>query len=113
MSNSIVIQDKYEAAKSFSEGLAPVKEDGLWGYIDRENNIKIECRFDDANSFSESVAAVKENNLWGVINSNGQYILAPKYPNLADCQNGLLMVLDEKGAYLCYVNLDGDIINAQ
>ena len=91
-SNTVVIQDIYEEAKSFSENLAPVKKGGLWGYIDRENNTIIEYRFDDACSFSEGVAVVMENNLWGVIDHAGEYILTPQYPNLSDSYNGLFMV---------------------
>ncbi len=50
----------FEEAKSFSNGLAAVKSDGLWGYIDLEGNLAIDCIFYGAGAFnSTGVAFVK------------------------------------------------------
>ena len=48
----------YDDALRFSEGLAAVKTDGLWGYIDTKGNTVIPEQFDIAFSFSEGLALV-------------------------------------------------------
>jgi len=56
-----MIPRMYDSAKGFSCGLAPVKLDGKWGYIDVDNNTIIPFQFDKANSFYEDVAAVMKD----------------------------------------------------
>ena len=53
-----VIAPQYEDAGLFSEGLAAVKKDGKWGYIDTENNVVIPFRYDWACDFWEGYALV-------------------------------------------------------
>lgn len=55
---SEVIAPQYQDARQFSEGLAAVKKDGKWGYIDTEGNTVIPFRFDDAGSFNDGYAVV-------------------------------------------------------
>lgn len=55
---SEVIAPRYEAAREFSEGLAAVKENGKWGYIDTEGNTVIPFQYDGASSFAEGYAIV-------------------------------------------------------
>ena len=43
------------SAAPFSEGLARVRVDGKWGYINTEGEVVIEPQFDDAGSFSKGV----------------------------------------------------------
>ena len=49
-----MLEPKYEDARSFSNGLAAVKVNGLWGYIDTEGNMVIEPQFFDARDFTAS-----------------------------------------------------------
>ncbi len=51
---SIMLEPKYEDARSFSNGLAAVEVNGLWGYIDTEGNMVIEPQFFDARDFTAS-----------------------------------------------------------
>ncbi len=39
--NKVIIPFKYENVFDFSEGLAPVKLNGKWGYIDKKDNVVI------------------------------------------------------------------------
>lgn len=52
------IAPKYDDALSFSEGLAAVKKNGQWGYIDTKGNTVIPEQFDIAFSFNEGLALV-------------------------------------------------------
>lgn len=85
-----VIAPQYENAGSFSEGLAPVKQNGKWGYIDTEGNVVIPFQYEMAYIFREGLAVVAANPQthtsgegeyaytyteveWGFINTSGQY----------------------------------------
>lgn len=54
----IVIEANYQAAKDFHEGLAAVKQDNRWGYIDNLGRIAIPLvhRIPEAGDFSEGFA---------------------------------------------------------
>ena len=52
------IAPQYEDARAFSEGLAAVKKDVKWGYIDHDNNVVIDFQYDVAYDFSEGKAVV-------------------------------------------------------
>ena len=52
------IAPQYEDAGPFSEGLAPVKKGGKWGYIDEDGKTVIPFQYDLAFPFSEGKAVV-------------------------------------------------------
>lgn len=52
----------FEDAKTFSSGLAAVKLDGKWGYINHDFNIVIPCQYDTADPFNGSLAYVEEDH---------------------------------------------------
>lgn len=51
---TVLVEPKYDSAKSFSNGLAAVCEDGLWGFIDPNGVLVIEYQFLGADYFNES-----------------------------------------------------------
>ena len=53
-----MIAPQYQDAGAFSNGLAPVKKNGKWGYIDTDNKTVIPFRYDVAGTFSEGYAVV-------------------------------------------------------
>jgi hypothetical protein len=53
-----VVTPQYEDAGYFSEGLAPVKSNGLWGYIDTTGKTVIDFQYYYAYTFSEGRAVV-------------------------------------------------------
>ena len=54
------IAPKYEDASPFYEGLAAVKQNGKWGYIDETGKTVISCQYDLALRFSEGKAVVAD-----------------------------------------------------
>lgn len=58
MDYETIVSPVYDAVGTFNDGLAAVKKDGLWGYIDEKGNTVIEHRFIYASSFSEGKALV-------------------------------------------------------
>jgi len=53
---TMVIQPTYEAAEYFSEGLAAVRLNDKWGYIDKAGNVAIAFKYDYAGPFSSGIA---------------------------------------------------------
>lgn len=77
---NIVIPFQFEDARPFNGGFAPVKKNGLWGFIDKTGEFVIEPQFEDFLAsdaayshlvFHEGLAAVKKDGKWGYIDSNG------------------------------------------
>ena len=79
-----VIPPQFDGARTFSEGLAAVKKNGKWGYIDTEGKTVIGFQYDAAYSFSEGKALVaklvdpKDRDDWayvklGIIDKNNKY----------------------------------------
>lgn len=52
------IAPKYEDAGTFNNGLAPVKQNGKWGYIDKTGKTVIPFQYDIAGLFNEGFALV-------------------------------------------------------
>ena len=76
---SVITKEKYEDIKEFSEGLAAVKRNGKWGFIDNRGFEKINCQYDRVENFSEELAVVENNNKWGYINKNGSEVIHCEY----------------------------------
>jgi Tol biopolymer transport system component/thiol-disulfide isomerase/thioredoxin len=73
-SNGETIKPQFSAAGQFSEGLAPVAVDGMWGYINKTGALTIKPRFDAALPFSRGMARVKTGGVWRRINSKGRLV---------------------------------------
>ena len=62
------LEPQYEDAKPFCNGYAPVKVDGLWGYINQYNEIVVEPQFQEAgNVTKEGIAPVKGEYGWDIL----------------------------------------------
>ena len=72
------ITPKFDDALPFKEGLANVKVDKYWGYIDKTGQTVIPLQFEEAKPFKEGLALVKIGKEWGYIDKNGQKVVNPK-----------------------------------
>ncbi len=78
----IVIPAKYEEANEFSDGLAMVKENGKFGYIDRSGKYIVLPYLNDATDFENGVAFVKLGTKCICINKKGEEVEFPHQPTL-------------------------------
>lgn len=90
----------------FSEGLAPVKKGGKWGYIDANGQFVIQPQFEDAKSFSEGLAGVMIKEKWGYINREGKLVIPSKYEFAYEGEHSF-----SEGLALVYLNDDCAYIN--
>lgn len=57
-----------------------IKQDGKYGYTDKNGNIVVECKYDDGTEQNEfGYAAVKLDGVWGAIDYEGKVAQEPTY----------------------------------
>jgi len=88
-----VIEPIYEAEwPQFSEGLAPVKKDGKWGYIDSTGKEIIPFQYDDAIGFGDGLAPVQLNGKWMVIDREGNIVFKTNFDIIGEYHEGAAKV---------------------
>lgn len=92
ITDEIVIPCIYDSAGEFCEGLARVRKNKLYGFIDITGNLVIPCRYEDALRFDGGMAAVMEDKLWGFINQAGEMIVKAEYDYIRSFSEGLAPV---------------------
>ena len=100
----------------FSGGLATVKKDGKYGYINTKGNfvvndengnrIEISGKFDEAYSFTEDLAVVKKDGKYGYINTKGEQIIECEFDEVGYFIEGLAAV--KKDGKWGYINIKGE-----
>ncbi len=106
-----------ECAYQFCDGLAKVKVNGLYGFIDVAGNLVIPAIYDDARSFSEGFAAVaiancrKKNDdnsnyysdlRWNFIDNSNRQILSTSKEKLTKLKEGDFYYYDSSATYNKY-----------
>lgn len=79
----VVIPAIYLNGTDFSEGLAAVRHNGYYGYIDMSGNFVIPPRYDKANGFYRGIALAYKKGEPVFINKAGQPVLPPVYKGLS------------------------------
>ncbi len=88
----IVIPIKYDAVRTFYEGLAAVELNDKWGFIDKSGNEVIPLKYDDVWDFSEGQSTVSLNGKYGIINKTGKVVIPIKYDLALSSSEGLTQV---------------------
>ncbi len=97
----IVIPLKYDNAYDFSEGLAIVKLNGKYGFIDKTGKEVIPLKYDNADSFREGLAWVELNGKYSFIDKTGKEVFPLKYDFAFPFTEGLAVVeLNGKHGYI-------------
>lgn len=78
-SKDIVISNKFEKVKYFSEGLAAVRLQGKYGFINEKGSIVIDPKFDLVGDFYQGVAEVLVGKKTGAIDRTGKIIVEPQF----------------------------------
>ena len=98
---------KYQRAKSFRYGLASIKTDGKWGFIDRSGEIIINPVYDKTGWFNDDgITAVKKDGKYGFINKLGETTIAHIYQKTSYFTEGLCAV--KKEGKWGFINVEGD-----
>ena len=76
------VMSLYDGVWAFREGLAGVRLDGKWGFINTKGEAVIPPQYDDVEDFYEGFARVMLNDKCGLINSVGEEVIPPKYDDV-------------------------------
>lgn len=87
-----IIKPKYDDADRFYEGLAGVKLNNKWGYIDNTGKEVIPFKYERAGYFFEGLASVKFSSQWGFIDKTGSEVIPFKYEGAGEFREGLAVV---------------------
>ena len=110
LAGGIRIEAKFDDWQLFAKnGLASVKLDGKWGFIDKNGDFVIKPIYEKTKGFyKDGFAAVKIDNKWGLIDSKGVWIMKPQYDDFDSYLDGMGCVeINKKWGY---INKNGDVI---
>lgn len=82
----------YEGVQAFSEGLAPVKLKGKWGFADTTGKVVIQPQYKEVHGFSEGLAAVKTGKQWFYIRRDGTVLPSVSARKAGDFHQGVAVV---------------------
>lgn len=88
----------YEDAFNYSEGLAAVKLNGAYGFIDETGKVIIEPTYEEATFFFNEKTVVKKYGSYGVINKKNETIIPFNYDEL-EYIDGNLLSAKKNGKY--------------
>ena len=90
----LVIEAEFREARSFSEGLALVRDKtARYGYINRKGAWAIAPSFfEEANDFREGRALVKLNGFYGYLDPKSEFAVRPKYARASSFSEGLASI---------------------
>ncbi len=83
---------KYDEARVFRNGLAAVKLNGKWGFIDKTGKEIIPLKYDHAEYFKDGFAKVKLNDKYGFIDKMGKEVIPLKYDDVWSFKDGFASV---------------------
>lgn len=105
----VIDAGKYQAANSFSDGLAAVYvENKGWGFIDKAGQEVIKPQFQEAGNFSEGLASAQIKGKWGFIDKTGRVVIEPQYDAVNSFSEGIAVVV--KGPDFFLINKTGQTI---
>ena len=106
----ILFKKQFEEVDKFSEGLAPVKQNGKWGFINTKGEVVVPFIYDKFGLlFSEGLARVKQNGKWGFINTKGEMVTRCIYDDAAwEFTEGLARV--KQNGKWGFINTKGEVI---
>ena len=108
--NIWVVEPRFDYAEPFSDGIALVKVNDKYGYIDISGNYRIIPQFKYACNFNEGLAVYSQNGrFWGIIDISGNVVVQPIYDKISSYVNGTAWVkngsiegfIDKNGVLIC------------
>ena len=98
----------------FQDGKAVLKQNGRYGYINRDGKTIVEPQFDGADHFRENFAGVKVGEKWGFVDETGKMVIEPQFDEVGEFNEGLASVevngkwgfIDKSGNYVVLPQFD-------
>lgn len=103
----LIIPNRYDSAKSFSEQRAAFKLLGKWGYLDTNDKIIVNPTYDFAGDFVNGHAIVINKKKYGLIDRNGSMQIAIQYDSIIRKQQKLFVY---QNGYVGLASEDGRLL---
>jgi hypothetical protein len=88
--NGEIFKSKYKIVSTFNDGFAKVKQNKMFGFINKENNLIIDFIFDSIwNNFKEEHCLVSLNKKYGLINKSGNIIIDFQFTDVRSIGNNV------------------------
>ncbi|MDR1163209.1 MAG: WG repeat-containing protein, partial [Candidatus Accumulibacter sp.] len=98
----------FDKAEDFdADGIAKVRQGGLYGFLDRQGNFLATPRFDDAGYFWYGLAEVKVGEKWGYIDKTGALVIPARFEDTGAFAANGLAAAREKGKW-GYIDRKGE-----
>ncbi|HEY9162860.1 MAG TPA: WG repeat-containing protein [Desulfomonilia bacterium] len=108
-----VINPKYDGARPFRGGYAPVKKGNAWGMIDKKGRLVIDYSYQDLKGFNSGLAPAKRVGKWGFINKKNKFVLERLWLDAGEFQEGLAPVKNLENQW-GFIDTNGELyIEAQ
>jgi WG containing repeat len=108
-SGCFVVRPEYEDVKSFSEGYAPVRQNGKWGMINPDGELAVDCRFDELGELNGGLAFAKADGKAGFISPSGSWVIQPEFDRCYPFFGALALTRESGGVY-SYLRRNGDVV---
>lgn len=103
---------EWEENEWFCSGLAPVKKDGLWGFIDVNGRFVIPPVYQDAwpHDADSGLARIQKDGLWGWVDRSGSETVKPTWYEARDFSDGRAAVRKEENGQWGFVDVNGRLV---
>jgi hypothetical protein len=102
-SGTVITNQRFDNARDFSEGLAPVRIGELWGLIDRAGSSVIPPKFEDAQPFSSDLSRIQRGGRYGYVDKYGEVVVRPQFQQADSFSDAQAVVGNGAGRYW-YIN---------
>ena len=96
---------KYEIQGPYCNGLARVRQNHKWGFIDTTGSVIIPLKYNEVTNFMDGFARVRLGEKWGLMNTSGAEIIKPTFDWIYDFIDGVAKVKLNGEEY--YMNTSG------
>jgi hypothetical protein len=103
------IKCQFDTTLPFSDGLARIRQNGKYGFIDNTGKLIIPSIYESAEAFSEGFAAIKLNGKISYIDKKGADVFKKTFTKGFPFTEGLAIVANEEGKY-GFINNKGIIV---
>lgn len=103
--NKKAASSTYEYQGSFNNGLAKVKKDHKWGFIDTTGSLIVPLKYNEVENFNDGLARVRLGQKWGLVDVTGRVVIKPTFEWIYDFENGIAKVKLNGETY--YMNREG------
>jgi hypothetical protein len=105
------IKPQFDSAEKFQDnGLAKIRQNRKYGYINEKGKFVIKPQFDDAYSFRDNgLAKIRQNRKYGYINETGKFVIKPQFDGAEYFDDNGLARVSQYGKW-GYINEKGKFV---